>query len=78
MSEAGIGAALTPIGVILLAANEALEQARRDARIEALRKALHEVEEMFFTADNDIEEAQCNGIGRAREAIQAMIDREIK
>lgn len=45
----------------------------REARVEGMKTALHDVEELYFTADNDIEEAQCDGITKAREAIQALI-----
>lgn len=49
---------------------------RRINRLATLYDVLHEINELYFTADNDIEEAQCNGITKAHEAVEAMIERE--
>ena len=52
------------------------DEARRVHRLAMLHDVLHEINELYFTADNDIEEAQCDGITKAREAVEAMIERE--
>lgn len=54
--------------------NEAENQSAPSTRVTALREAIDAVQELAFSADNDLECAKLDGLTEATEAIEALIE----